>query len=161
MMEAKVNIRPYAKNLIENLSQNFDIGVFTAAVDYYAQEIVRFLDPKRKHIKVILSREDCHEIYQNIYVKDLRIIKNRNASRVFLVDNCAYSYAYQMDNGIPIISYHEGKDDAELRYLEQYLYCLDQQEDAQTFNRNYFGTHNLAEETHFPEAFSKIMNFNK
>ena len=143
------------------MAQTFDIGVFTAAIEQYAVEIVNYLDPKRKFIKVVLSREDCHEILQNVYVKDLRIIKNRDPSRVFLIDNCAYSYGYQMDNGIPIVPYHEGKDDLELRYLEQYLHMLNHQHDPLAFNRNYFRTHILAQEEHFPEAFSKIMNFTR
>ena len=40
-----------------------------------------------------------------MYVKDLRVI-DRPASDLVLVDNAAYSYAFQMDNGIPIIPYY-------------------------------------------------------
>lgn len=42
-----------------------------------------------------------------MYVKDLRVI-NRSLTDMVLVDNAAYSYAYQMDNGVPIIPYYEG-----------------------------------------------------
>lgn len=107
----------------------------------------------------MLSREDCHEVCPNVYVKDLRIIKNRDPERVFLVDNCGYSYGYQVDNGIPIVPYHEGKEDMELKHLEKYLHVLNQQQNPLTFNRNYFKTYLLAQEDHFPEAFSKIMDF--
>ena len=44
-----------------------------------------------------------------MYVKDLRII-NRRLSDMVLIDNAAYSYAFQLDNGIPILSYYEGQD---------------------------------------------------
>lgn len=37
------------------------------------------------------------------------------------MDNAAYSYAYQLDNGIPIIPYYEGKNDFELKALQVYL----------------------------------------
>jgi CTD small phosphatase-like protein 2 len=40
-----------------------------------------------------------------MYVKDLRII-NRRPEDIVLVDNAAYSYAFQLDNGIPILSYY-------------------------------------------------------
>lgn len=123
--------------------------------------MVNYLDPKRKFIKLVLSREDCHEIRQNVYVKDLRIIKNKSPDRIFLVDNCAYSYGYQIDNGIPIVSYHEGKDDMELRYLEQYLHMLNHQPNPLTFNREYFRTYYLAQEAKFEDAFAKIMNICK
>lgn len=152
-----MNIRPFAKQIIENLSAVFDIGVFTAAVGHYANEIVGYLDPQRKHIRVVLSREDCQEVYPNVYVKDLRIIKDRDLSRVFLVDNCAYSYGYQLDNGIPIVAYHEGKDDLELQYLEQYLLLLSQQTNPLAFNRDYFKTYVMHCENSFPEAFSRLM----
>jgi len=45
-----------------------------------------------------------------VYVKDLRVI-NREMSQMVLVDNAAYSYAYQLDNAIPIIPYYKGKND--------------------------------------------------
>jgi CTD small phosphatase-like protein 2 len=38
-----------------------------------------------------------------------------------LVDNAAYSYAFQLDNGVPIIPYFKGKNDFELKALENYL----------------------------------------
>nr|VVW89458.1 unnamed protein product [Nymphaea colorata] len=43
---------------------------------------------------------------------------------VLLVDNAAYSYAFQLDNGIPILPYFKGKHDYELRALENYLHLL-------------------------------------
>ena len=48
-----------------------------------------------------------------MYVKDLRII-NRPLSDMVLVDNAAYSYAYQVDNGIPILPFYDAKNDFEL-----------------------------------------------
>lgn len=30
---------------------------------------------------------------------------------MLLVDNAAYSYAYQLDNGVPILPYFTGKND--------------------------------------------------
>ena len=31
-----------------------------------------------------------------------------------LVDNAGYSFAFQVENGIPILNYYEGRDDKEL-----------------------------------------------
>ena len=52
-------------------------------------------------------------------MKDLRIL-NRNLSETVLVDNAAYSYAFQLENGIPILPFYEGTD-YELAALEGYL----------------------------------------
>lgn len=38
-----------------------------------------------------------------------------------LIDNAAYSYAFQAENGIPIIPYFSGDMDYELEMLESYL----------------------------------------
>lgn len=43
-----------------------------------------------------------------MHIKDLRVI-NRNLKDLVLVDNAAYSYAFQLDNGIPIIPYVDNK----------------------------------------------------
>jgi CTD small phosphatase-like protein 2 len=54
-------------------------------------------------------------------VKDLRVIRNRELKDVVLVDNSVYSFAYQIDNGIPIISYYDDPRDEELVHLIGYL----------------------------------------
>lgn len=33
---------------------------------------------------------------------------------MLLIDNAAYSFGFQLDNGIPIIPYYNHKDDVEL-----------------------------------------------
>lgn len=45
-----------------------------------------------------------------MHVKDLRVI-DRDLSQMVLVDNAAYSYIYQLDNGIPIIPFYHGNQD--------------------------------------------------
>jgi len=40
---------------------------------------------------------------------------------MLLIDNAAYSYAYQVDNAIPIIPYYKGKNDFELKALQTYI----------------------------------------
>jgi CTD small phosphatase-like protein 2 len=44
-----------------------------------------------------------------LHIKDLRIL-NRSLAEMILVDNAAYSYAFQLENGIPILPFYEGKD---------------------------------------------------
>ena len=56
-----------------------------------------------------------------MYVKDLRIFKNRDISSLVIVDNALQSFVNQMNNGIPIIPYYDNKDDRELKYLKKLL----------------------------------------
>lgn len=44
---------------------------------------------------------------EGVYIKDLRVIANRNMSDLIIVDNAAYSFGFQVDNGIPILPYYD------------------------------------------------------
>ena len=58
---------------------------------------------------------------EQIYVKDLRIFKNIDLKKIIIVDNSALSFAFHLDNGIPILPYYDNKDDVELLTLVNYL----------------------------------------
>jgi CTD small phosphatase-like protein 2 len=57
-----------------------------------------------------LFRRHCDYIEEGYYIKDLRLL-GRNLKKVVLVDNAAYSYAFQINNGIPIIPYYDAETD--------------------------------------------------
>lgn len=40
-----------------------------------------------------------------MYVKDLRIIEDRNLQDIILVDNSIVSFAFNLDNGVPISAF--------------------------------------------------------
>lgn len=113
VIEAGINIRPYAKELLNELSKEFEVIVFTASHSCYANPVIDFLDPDGTYISRRLFRDNCVQIAEGFYVKDLRILKNRDLKNVLLVDNAAYSYALQLENGVPIIPFYMRKDDTE------------------------------------------------
>jgi len=55
-----------------------------------------------------------------------------------LVDNAAYSYAYQLENGIPILPYYHGDVDFELKALEDYLMSMFLAKDVRNVNSKTF-----------------------
>lgn len=55
-----------------------------------------------------------------------------------LIDNAAYSYAFQLDNGIPIVPYYEGRNDFELKALQGYLENMLWVKDVRETNKNTF-----------------------
>ena len=120
------------------MSTLYELGVYTASSEIYANEVVRNLDPGRKMIRFILSRKDCIEIKDGVYIKDLNIVKNRHAQCIFLIDNYAHSYINQADNGIPIVPFYDNGQDDELLKLQSYLTDLSKMDDAFAFNRDYF-----------------------
>jgi CTD small phosphatase-like protein 2 len=58
---------------------------------------------------------------EGYYVKDLRIIRNVSLKHMALVDNSVYSFANQLDNGIPIIPFYDDAQDEELCHLIAYI----------------------------------------
>ena len=71
------------------------------------------------------------------------MIRNRSLSDVVLVDNSVYSFGYQVDNGIPIISFYNDPRDEELLHLAFYIQSLLECEDVREQNRIAFGLHKL------------------
>ena len=81
---------------------------------------------------------ESYVITEGIYIKDLRILANRELKDIIIVDNAAYSFGYQIDNGIPIISWHDDKNDKELLNLVDYLKVLVEEDDIREINRKTF-----------------------
>lgn len=88
---------------------------------------------------------------EGVYVKDLRVLGNRNMHEMVLVDNAAYSFGYQIDNGIPVIPFYDNKTDQELKHLIPYLKFLSNAKDVReinkiTFKMGMYATYNSPEQ---------------
>lgn len=118
------------------MSQIYEIYIFTASTLYYAKSIIDFLDPGNKYISGILDRTKCLKTKNGFFIKDLRIIKNRELKNMIIVDNLAHSFGFQIDNGIPILEWHDSFKDQELIYLRDYLREVAIVEDVREFNKN-------------------------
>ena len=135
--EAGINIRPGAVEILQALKGHYEVMVFTASHQCYANEILDYLDPEGELIHHRLYREHCSLTDSGYYVKDLRIL-GRPMRDVLLVDNAAYSYAYQLDNGVPILPYFHGSTDYELPALQRYLLGLLEESDLRCPNIRLF-----------------------
>lgn len=58
-----------------------------------------------------------------------------------LIDNAAYSYAFQLENAIPIFPYYDGSNDFELKALETYLAKIATVRDVRELNKKTFQLH--------------------
>jgi CTD small phosphatase-like protein 2 len=92
-------------NALEFLSTNYELCIFTAGDKAYADAILDRIDPNKEYIAHRLYRQHCTK-RGNFYVKDLRIIEDRDLKDIILVDNSIISFAFQMNNGVPISSFH-------------------------------------------------------
>ena len=123
IITAGINIRPYAIECLKEANKDFEVFVFTASHQCYANVVLDQLDPTGELIHQRFFRENCINM-NGVYIKDLRIFGDRKLSQTVIVDNASYSYAYQIDNGIPIISWHDDREDKELLNLSDYLQSL-------------------------------------
>lgn len=78
-----INMRPYIREVLKRLSENFILGIFTAAEKSYADEVLKVIDPKDNLFSIKLYREHCtnltqsdkhHLQFQGEKIKDLRIL---------------------------------------------------------------------------------------
>lgn len=127
-------MRPYALDILKELSQYYEIVVFTASHSSYANVVLDYIDPQG-YIQHRLYREHCMPTEEGVYIKDLRVIGNRNMQDMILVDNAAYSFGYQIENGIPIVPFYENKTDQELKHLIPYLKFLSAAKDPREINK--------------------------
>ena len=119
-----LNIRPGADDFLKTLSQHYEIIIFTAAMQDYA-------DGALSHFKF----KDCisHRLYRQhalpstsgYYVKDLSRV-GRDISRMIIVDNIAENFQLQPENGIFIKSWFTDEKDTALFELAPLLVAIAQ-----------------------------------
>ena len=145
--EYKVGIflRSGAKKFLAEVSKYFEVGIFTASVKEYADAVIDYLDPNKNMIKFRLYRNNCINVNDKIYVKDLRIIKGINLKDIILIDNSMYSFAAQLTNGILINSFYNDKNDIELYnvlgYLLNFILKIN---DVRLINEQFFNFQRIA-----------------
>lgn len=119
--EIKVSLRPYLHEMLDKLSQIYEIIAFTAGVQEYADQILDKIEEKKKYFKKRMYRDTCIKCDQ-FYIKDLDVIMDRKKENIIIVDNSIVSFAFDLANGVPINSYM-GNDpnDKDLLYLYSFL----------------------------------------
>ena len=106
--------RPFLDKFLEEMSLLYEIIIFTASLADYSEPLLDIID-KKKVIKLRLNRSHCRH-YQNIYIKDLKVI-NRNLKDMIIVDNNPESYLMNKENAIPILTWEDDPNDKELLKL--------------------------------------------
>ena len=102
-----IKIRPYLMEFLEKIKNYYELVVFTAATQEYADPIINALDPDNKYFDYRLYRKHTI-IIDNDFVKDLSKL-GRDMSRIIIVDNMEQNYKLQKNNGITIRPFW-GKD---------------------------------------------------
>lgn len=125
--------RPYVDDFVKSMSVHYELAVWTAATEDYAQIIVNELFSKNNiQLEFFFSRERCipkekqrsmYEYFpERYYIKDLNKIKKKyNLERVLMVDDLPIGLQRQYGNLIRVNPFTGNPHDEELKYLEKYL----------------------------------------
>lgn len=147
-----VRKRPYLDRFLQWIAGRFEVTIFTASQQVYAERLLNLLDPEGKYINYRLFRDSCLQVDGN-YLKDLNVL-GRDLSKAVLVDNSPHAFGYQLDNGIPIESWFDDRADTELLKLMRFLETLQGQHDVRSVVREKFKLHRLVEEAVIPPQYA-------
>ena len=125
-----VLVRPFAKEFLNNVSKYFEVVIFTASIPKYASPLLNILDTE-KNIKHRLYREDCTYI-NGLFIKDLKRL-NRPLKDLIIVDNSPLAYAFNAENGLPIKTWYDDRNDTELNKILPLLIFLSNVKDVRRY----------------------------
>lgn len=117
--EVAVNIRPHLVMFLNDISEHFELIIYTASNSNYADPIIDFIEKDRKYFKYRFYREHCY-VYEGIYIKDLTLF-DKPLDKVVLVDNNLLSFPYWLSNSILISSFYNDDNDIDLINLSEFM----------------------------------------
>ena len=134
-------IRPNCEEFLREVSNHFEVVLFTASQKIYAQRVIEKIDPMKKYIKHKLYRDHC--VFVNgQYLKHLDVL-GRDLSQTILVDNSILAFGYHLSNGIPISSWYDDDKDIELLRCLKFLESVKDVDDVRTHIAKAFGVEKI------------------
>ena len=110
--------RPGVDEFLLEMAKHYEIVIYTASLNKYADVLLDLLDPHRT-IRTRLFRESC-VFYEGNYVKDLSLL-NRPLSQSIIIDNSPASYLFHPENAIDCTSFIDDVTDRELDQIGKFL----------------------------------------
>ena len=136
-----INIRPHWKDSLDKIKNIYNIIIFTASHRAYSDAVLNYLDPDNQYFKYRLYRDSCVQYKSdniNFYVKDLDIFKEKfDLKDIIIIDNSILSFAYHLNNGIPVVSFYDSEVDTELPLLSYYLLSIANYNDLRIANQEH------------------------
>ena len=149
-----VLVRPGVKEFLECMGKIYEIVIFTASVSKYADPLLDILD-KDKNCKYRLFREHCTPI-NACFVKEIKKL-GRELKDTVIVDNSPMSYALNPENGLPILTWFDDKEDRELYNISSILEFLSFVPDV----RNYINQFVVNDEISYNNVINVFDRYNE
>ena len=113
--EGILKIRPGLHNFLKNVGTKYEMVVFTAGTQEYADPIIDIIEKGKKIFVKRLYRQHT-VVIDNIFVKDLTKL-GRDLSKIIIVDNMPQNFYLQKENGIFIKNYF-GQDNGDRALID-------------------------------------------
>ncbi|KAK7542813.1 NLI interacting factor-like phosphatase-domain-containing protein [Phyllosticta citribraziliensis] len=110
-----VHKRPHCDDFLRKVSKWYNLVIFTASVQEYADPVIDWLELERKYFAGRFYRQHC-TFRNGAYIKDLAQVEP-DLSKVMIVDNSPMSYIFHEDNAIPIEGWISDPTDNDLLHL--------------------------------------------
>ncbi|KAI3322535.1 NLI interacting factor-like phosphatase-domain-containing protein [Xylariaceae sp. AK1471] len=114
-----VHKRPHCDEFLRKVCKWFNLVVFTASVQEYADPVIDWLESERKFFTGRYYRQHC-TFRHGAFIKDLSAIEP-DLSKVMILDNSPLSYMFHQDNAIPIQGWISDPTDNDLLHLVPFL----------------------------------------
>lgn len=110
-----VHERPCCHEFLRKVCKWYNLIVFTASVQEYADPVIDWLERERKYFSGRYYRQHC-TFRNGAYIKDLSHVEP-DLSKVMILDNSPMSYIFHEDNAIPIEGWISDPTDNDLLHL--------------------------------------------
>ncbi|TPX14000.1 uncharacterized protein E0L32_005700 [Thyridium curvatum] len=110
-----VHKRPFCDDFLRRVCKWYNLVVFTASVQEYADPVIDWLESERKFFSRRYYRQHC-TYRAGAFIKDLSSVEP-DLSKVMILDNSPLSYMFHQDNAIPIQGWINDPTDYDLMHL--------------------------------------------
>lgn len=110
---SQFKIRPYCQEFLYEMSEHFEVGIFTCGMQDYADWVT-------SHLRGIEFKLYRHHAVQTPtgFIKDLTRL-GRDIKKTIILDNLSHNFQLQKENGIEIVAWFgDAKDTALLDVME-------------------------------------------
>ncbi|KAH8361173.1 hypothetical protein KR200_003753, partial [Drosophila serrata] len=121
LVPIRVFKRPHVDTFLNLVTNWYDVVIFTASLEDYANQVLDVLDAGRGILNRRYYRQHCRA--DKFLTKDLNIL-GTDIGRTFIIDNLPKAYAHFPNNALPIKSFFYDPEDIELLKILPFLDAL-------------------------------------